>query len=305
MRQPCTGLSITRTIEGLPFIRLHYSADPDLTPEALKKIRARYTSESFYRKEMEIEADALSGELVYSGFSEKDHVIPDAQVPNRLCRYFALDPHPRTPHACLWIGIDRWQDWYVYREIWPSRVYGLQKRLRDDDSENRFPIREYAEMIVHLEGNRLDWSDAETQDERGEYIERPGGERIIARYMDQAGKAFRSLHGTQELTHAEIYRRFGIICKDPKKSHSVGEDAVRELLTPRYHDIKGNWPRLHIAESCRELILEFKTHRYKMTKTISEERDLKEDAAEARTHLLDCLRYLCTARLYYDARYES
>ncbi len=305
-RQPCPGLKMMRTPEGHPFVILHYSADETLTKDKIAVLRAKYSSQAYWDREMEIQADALSGELVYAGFDENVHVVPDSAVPKELCRYCSIDPHPRTPHAVLWIGIDKWNDWWVYREIWPSRVYGVNKRLRDDDKEHRFTIREYAEIIAYLEGNRLEWESAETQDERAEYIERPGGERVIRRFMDQAGKAFRASGEGQALeTYAQRYRKFGLVCADPKKSHNVGEDAIRELLTPRFHDLKGNWPRLHIAESNRELILEFKTHRYKITKTVSEERDLKEDASDARTHMLDNLRYLATARLYFDARYAS
>jgi hypothetical protein len=292
MREPCPGLSMMKTLEGHTFLRLHYSSDETLTPERIEQLRKRYTSQAAWNAEMEIDAHARSGQLVYPEFDSKVHVVPDAVVPKRgLCRYMAIDPHPRTPDAMLWIGIDQWSDWWAYREIWPSKAYGARS-LKDSEEDYKFNIREYAEMVAKLEGNEIEWRNAETDQEYGIYRRKRGGERIIYRFMDQAGKGFRASDvSAPEESFARRYARYGIECSDPYKSHGAGEDAVHELLQMRHHNLYGAWPRLHIAESLKELQFEFRSLRYEASKP-SDTRELKQQAAKIRSHLLDGMRYL-------------
>jgi hypothetical protein len=296
VKSPCAGLSMRRTKTGIAVIRAHYEADPSLTPEMVAKMRSEYTSDAHWRKEMEIEYGALGGALIYPEFSDKFHIVPDAEVPSRGCRYMAIDPHPRTPHACLWALVDPWNDIYIYRELWPSVVYGETRRLSDNDEENFYSIKEYAETIAYLEGNSIDLRYPNKTNEHGVYSQNKGGEKIIVRFMDQAGKGFRATaEGQPEENYAARYARFGIRCSDPKKSHHAGEDAIRAALKMRMHDTKGEWPRLHIAASCIETQLEFKSHKYKVEKSRDEERDLNQERAKARCHMIDLIRYLLTS----------
>lgn len=294
-----------RTRAGNAVVTLHYSADPGMTPERVKELRSKYTSESWWRKEMEIDYDALEGARVYPSFDTAIHVIPHERIPRRLCRYCAIDPHPRTPHAVLWLGIDAWHDMYVYREYWPSKLWAEEGRAKDQDLDTEGTIQMYAEAIAALEGNSIRWHHPETEHMYGVYVQSKDGENIVDRYMDQAGKSFRaSGENNSFVSYAARYREFGLPCRDPDKRHAPGEDTIRDLLRPRRHDVYGAWPRLHVSEFCRELILEFLNHRYK-TSRVSDERELKQEAAEARSHMLDCLRYLVTARLDYSASMES
>lgn len=308
VRTPCEGMLLRETDDGRAVVRLHYTANPTLTPEKIKEIRKGYTNEARWRKEMEIEYDALEGMRVYQEFDPTIHVIDHSAIPDRLCRFMAIDPHPRTPHAMLWVGVDRWSDWYVYRELWPSKVYGVPVTLRDTDDEATYSVKEYCEAAAALEGNRIEWRYPETDDEEGIYRHNREGEKIVMRFMDQAGKAFRATgeDATVHESYADRYRRFGIECYDPDKRHKAGEDAIRQLLKPRKHDVLGTWPRLHISKKCPEAILEFTKLRYKLTKRINEERELKQEGVEYRCHMLDLLRYLATSpHVYYTARSES
>lgn len=298
MNEPCAGLTYLETPDGLPVLRLHYSADPKCTPGWAEKERKKYPSQAWWLMEMEMQADALSGQKVYPEFDPAIHVIPHAKIPKRLCRYMAIDPHPRTPHAMLWVGIDGFSDWYVYRELWPSVVYAQPRTLKDDQPENEFVTKEYAETIALLEGNKIEWKYAETDDEMGSYIKRTGGERIIERFMDQAGKGFKvSAEGQNPDFFSTRYDRFGIQCRDPYKSHKAGEDSVKDLLKPRRHEIHGGWPRLHISDECPELKLEMLKYRYQKTKSWNEERELKQEGIDNRCHLIDNLRYLATSQI--------
>lgn len=295
-----------RTNQGWAVLRLHYSADETMVGERLAQERARYTSEAWWRKEMEIEYDAMSGQRVYPEFDPSIHVIPDNRIPRRGCRYFSLDPHPRTPHAMLWVIIDRWNDWYIYREFWPSRAYGIPITIKDTDVENTYHVKDYAETIAIAEGNKLEFSKENTDRERARYNRLPQGERIIKRFMDQAGKAFRA-SGEDDApeSYATRYHRYGIHCTDPYKIHRAGIDAIRLLLSPaREHEMYGKWPKLHIAESCREIIMELLKHRYKTTR-FHPERELKQDGVDVRSHMIDNLRYMATANITYIRGLES
>jgi len=294
-----------RTAQGYPVIRVHYSADPEKNAAWVAREKPKYT-ETWWQQEMEINAHARSGQRVYPEFERDVHVVKHEDIPKRGCRYMAIDPHPRTPHAMLWVLIDKWSDWYFYRELWPSKVYGAPQTMKDDMEENSFTIREYAETAAQLEGNFLEWRREETDMENALYRRKTDGERIIYRFMDQAGKGFKaSAEGQAEESYSERYDRYGIRCIDPKKSHQSGEDAIRQLLKQRKHDIKGNWPRLHVSEKCPETILEFQRHRYKTTRRWNDERELKQEGVESRCHMLDLARYLATGNITYSFRLES
>jgi hypothetical protein len=202
--------------------------------------------------------------------------------------------------------IDRYSDWYIYRDLWPSIVCGQPQNIRDDAEDNQYTIREYAETCAILEGNSLEWRNAETDDEYGVYVRKPSGEKVIERFMDQAGKGFYASGEAQlQETYARRYDRFGIQCSDPYKSHKSGEDAIHSLLKLRKHDLRGLWPRLHVAESCQELIVELLKFRYKVQRTRNDERELRQEGVEARSHQIDNLRYLATANISYIPSLES
>lgn len=316
-------MSLRRTRDGIPVLRLHYTASPRNQSEEWRiNERKKFTSQAWWDLEMEIKYEALSGQRVYPEFDPSVHVIAASRIPKRMMRAMAIDPHPRTPHAMLWVGIDHWSDWYIYRELWPSVVYGQPKTLRDDMEDNHYTIREYAETIAHLEGNSLKWHYPEEDEEFAEYVQSKAGicprcsdrvdaanpdcadhraaERIVERFMDQAGKGFyASSESAREETYADRYYRFGIQCADPTKSHKAGEDMVHSLLKVRQHDMYGSWPRLHVSDECPETILEFIKLRYQKTKTLSEEKELKQDPVEMRSHAIDLVRYLSLGRLTF------
>lgn len=296
---PCRGMWLRRTKDGAPVVFVHYTIDPKKDLAWATEREKKFSSRAWWELEMEARYSAMSGQLVYPEFDENIHVIPHSMIPKRGCRYMSIDPHPRTPHALLWVLLDVWNDVYVYREIWPSVVYGTPNVLRDDTPDHQFTVRDYAEQIARSEGNKIAWSHEQTDHESGAYRQCPGGERIIERFADQAGKGFRaSGEADIEESYSEKYWRFGISCSDPLRTHTAGEDAIRQLLRPRWHEIRGNWPRLHISANCPELVLEFQHHRYQQQRR-PEDRELKQDPIAVRTHLLDTLRYLCTADLSY------
>jgi hypothetical protein len=257
-----------------------------------------------WRREMEIEAEALGGALVHPKYNEQIHVIKDTAIPEYGCLYMSIDPHPRTEHASLWMLVTRDYDFYFYRESWPSNVYGTGRRLRDEDECNRYTVRTYAEYLAFLEGNEIVGQHVGTPYEMYTYTHRDGGERIVSRLMDQAGKGFRiSGEGTPDLFIYDEYRKYGIYCQDPRKSHAVGNDKIDELLEPKpwRHTVR---PRLFIAESLLELRAEFRNHRYAETSS-SPSKDLTQRVSQFRTHMLDNCRYLLSGNIFYTEMMAS
>lgn len=298
VKTPCYGLAMKRSRAGAAVVRLHYSADSTMTAQRVADLRKRFLSDDGrWAKEMEMNVHALSGTLVYPEFNPAVHVVNDDQIPPLLTRYMAIDPHPRTPFAFMWVGVDRYSDVWVYRDYWPSKVYGTSKRLRDADEDPQFTTREYAQAVAVLEGNDVVFHQRDDGSEYGVYVKKDGGEEIVYRYMDQAGKAFRvSAEGTPIETIASRFSDYGLTCMDPYKIHKAGEDAIRELLRIRMWQNKP-WPRLHIARSCSETIWEFLNLRYAPTRGDMRFKEVNQEALKVRSHMLDLLRYLATSPL--------
>jgi hypothetical protein len=305
VKTPCEGLMLKRAPDGMAVIRAHYTADPEW-PNWLPKEIAKYKDQATWDLEMEIMYQAKSGALVFPEFNPSLHVIPHDRIPRDLCRFMAIDPHPRTPHAMLWLGIDRWNDWYLYRELWPSVYYGRWIMATDTVEENFFHVKDYAETITKLEGNRLEFRDLQGSKERAVYRRLNEGERIIYRFMDYAGKGFRaSAEHEVEESLADRYDQYGIKCNNPYKGIEAGNDAIRTLLASRKHEIHGDWPKLHISARLLETKIELSKHRYPRLKVQTDEKELKQEGVEARRHMIDLLRYLAMSGLRYSPNLVS
>jgi hypothetical protein len=300
------GLEMRVAPNETVFARLNYRARPDATPEFIKSFRSTYTSDALWRKEMECDASALGGQRVFPEYDPNIHEVSDEDVPMEGCIFMALDPHPRTPHAALWCLVDRNNDVYLYRELWPSKQYGRSKPLRDDEEDNIYSIREYVDVIAQLEGNQVVFIGEQSMDEYGTYRENSWGERVCLRLMDQAGKAFNaSAEGQKEVSYAKRYSTLGLKFSDPKKSHQVGYDTIHDYLKLRHHETKGFWPRLHIATSLTETKMEMVNHRYRPTQ-LGREKELDQRAVDYRSHMIDLIRYLlASGKLYYSPNESS
>lgn len=318
VRKPCEGMYMSRTEEGIAVVRLHYSADDTLTDEKLAAIAKKILTQEDWNQEMEGDADAMSGALVYPEFDAKKHVIPheyvvyadpEKKVKRKGCLYMSIDPHPRTPHAALWAMVDRWGDWWIYRELWATEVRGTDAKLTDFIDEERHTVLEYADMIARLEGNSLNVINRGRDEmEYAAYTPNVGGERIVERFMDWAAKGFAASgedRGYKE-SISERFQRYDICCLKPNKQHKAGEDAIRDLLRDRDDSRVGNNPRIHISSRCRELIWELKNYRYQQTQPhLLDRKELKQVGVESRCHMLDNLRYLATGDCGYQKTMES
>jgi hypothetical protein len=214
-------------------------------------------------------------------------------IPSSWTRYYALDPHPVVPHASLWLAIDEWGDGWIYRELWPSRVYGKPGNVPEDD--NRYTIREYVETVKWLESD-------ENPENQGK------AENISKRVIDYAARAFGK--GTsddgEQPNFQERFESAGLYpFEDAKKDHEVGISCVNEWLKPRLiEQTDGSFKsksRLHIfSDRCPELVYQIKNNRYQsLTPLMAERQDPTGKPVLKRNHLTDDLRYLCMSEPTY------
>lgn len=280
---------------GIHIFRLHYSADPDKTPAWAERQRLGM-AEDYYRQEFEIDFAAKAGARLYH-FEDEATLCKSFPVPAGWTRYCALDPHPRVPHAFLWVAVDPWGDAYAYRELWPSRVYGKPGNTPEDD--NRFKVREYIETVK--------WLESAANEENSET------ENIFARVIDYAARGFKPTSDDED--QRNIQQRYEdesrtpeinypFIFRDAIKDREAGIELVNDWLKPKDIEHKGEWTKkskLRIFEDrCPELIFQLRNNRWQQNSPqMAEKQDPSSKAMQKRNHLTDCLRYLCMNGLEY------
>lgn len=288
---PHPGVQSWTNKHGIDVLRLHYSADPEKSPEWAAAMKVSMNPAD-YEQEFEINFGAKLGTLIYQLHDEAtlEHSF---KIPANWTRYHALDPHPVVPHASLWVAIDPWGDAWVYRELWPSKVSGQPGNAPEDD--NRFSIKSYVETIQFLES-------AENPENEGE------AEDIYARVIDYAARAMGQgfFDDRPEYNFQDRFEEIGgWKFRDCIKDLNAGYEAVNEWLKPRdVEQADGIFmpkSRLHIFQDrCPELILELKSNRFQqLTPTLADRQDPTGKPMAKRNHLTDDLRYLCMTGLDY------
>lgn len=69
--------------------------------------------------------------LVYPEFSHKKHLVPKFEIPKDWPLYIAIDPHPRTPHAVLFMVVDPVGTKYVVDELFsPVTIGELAQQIK-------------------------------------------------------------------------------------------------------------------------------------------------------------------------------
>jgi hypothetical protein len=299
------GLTAWTNQHGIRILRLHYSADEEkgkgekvyveqikrwLTPWALDQYQGM-TDKAAYNQEYEIDFSAKLGTLMFQ-FEAEATLEKTFPIPADWTRYYGLDPHPVVPHASLWLAVDPWGDAWIYREFWPSRVYGLPGNVPEDD--NRYSIKDYVEAVKWLESK--------------ENPENKEPENICRRVIDYAARSFGQgmSDETPELNFQDRFEQLGLYpFQDCIKDHEAGISAVNEWLKPRDVEQRDGTfkavSRLHIFEDrCPELIYQLKTNRYQqLTPLLAERQDPTGKPVAKRNHMTDILRYLCMAEPIY------
>jgi len=303
---PHPGVRAWTNAQGVRVMELHYSADQEkgagekvfvqdlnmhLSPWAYGQYLGM-TDKALFRQEYEIDFSAKLGTLLYQ-MTEEATLERSFPVPATWTRYYALDPHPVVPHASLWLAVDPWGDAWVYRELWPSRIYGQPGNVPEDD--NRYTIKEYVEAVKWLESKENPANEGRE-------------ENIHRRVIDYAARAFGK--GTSDdPEQPNFQQRFedaGLYpFEDAKKDHDTGISVVNEWLKPRQiEQASGEFKlksRLHIfSDTCPELVHQLKTNRYQqLTPLMAERQDPTGKPIAKRNHLTDDLRYLLMSEPAY------
>jgi len=214
------GISTRTTSIGFNVMRIHYSADPDKNPATesgrrwLKQAKTGM-SDARWRKEFEIDYGALSGQRVFPEFEPSVHVVHLFQLPpDEWTLYMACDPHPRTPHAFLWLAINREGEMVVPFSWWPEYIV-----------QNNFhaTVKDYIEGVREIE----------------EYLAKSLlAEKIHIRVMDSAGKG---MNASEEHSYFDAYEAEGLYFDPAKKNRDLsGYDLINAALRPMPHGI-GEW----------------------------------------------------------------
>jgi hypothetical protein len=268
------GISTRTTSLGFHVLRLHYSSDPDKDPATepgrlwMKQAKSGM-SDARWRKEYEIDYGALSGQLVFPEFDPGIHVVEEFKLdPNQWTVSMACDPHPRTPHAFLWLAINREGEMVVNFSWW------LQSYVRSDFHAT---VKHYADCLKTAE----DFS----------------GWKVYNRVMDSAGKG---MNADEERSYFDAYREAGIYFRPAKKNRDLsGFDLIAEALRPTGF-VAGNEkrmkPQLTIMEGNDELVWQMSHLRFSEWRGNVTDKDPPEKAQEKRRHLVDCLAYVLLDR---------
>jgi hypothetical protein len=307
IERPLKGIEVWDNPHGIKILRLHYSADPDKGPEWVATEKPKVTNPAFWDQEQEIDFGAMLGQKIYWAFNPEITLEKVRTIPRSWPRFTALDTHPMKPHALLWGAMDPYENLWIYRELWPSRVYSKPGNVPADD--NRWTIRQYVEAWQWLESR-------DNPENNGR------DEEIYWRVIDYAARA--QGKGTSDDPEAQphfqarfeaearnlpdpFYLRF----RDARKDHDAGFERVNSWLLPHEEltssDKWTNKSKIRIiAKRCPELVYQLRTVRNKpQTPTQAELEDPMLKAIQRRNDLSDCLRYLVMSNPYYTDMTEA
>ena len=225
--------------------------NPHLPADAIKEFERNLTEEE---KEARIHGRFLhlTG-LVYKEFNPDMHICEPVRVKQHWTRYFAIDPHDRTPTACLWMAVDDKDNFFVYDELWLANM----------------SLTDMAQAIHAQEG------------ELKPHV------RLIDPHMDKQNVLVNNFNVRQELMKAGIY------CQRANSDTTLGKSRIKQALTPRWSEIyKTNISQMRISRACKQTIYEFQHYIWDEHRRNKEEYEPKEQVKKKNDHFMDCLRYI-------------
>jgi hypothetical protein len=229
-------------------------------------------SDARWRKEFEIDYRVLSGQRVFPEFEPSIHVVDlFGLTPDTWTMYMACDPHPRTPHAFLWLAINREGEMVVPFSWWPQHF------VRNDFHAT---VKDYGAGISKIE----------------EYL----ANKTHIRVMDSAGKG---MNASEEHSYFDAYEAEGLYFDAAKKNRDLsGYDLINAALKPTpfvVGDEQKLKPRLTIMQGNDELVYQLQHIRFAEWRGNVVDKDPPEKAEDKRRHLVDCLAYILLAEPYF------
>jgi hypothetical protein len=225
--------------------------NPHLSPEAIAEFEVSLTEEE---KEARLHGRFLhlSG-LVYKEFVPDTHIIDDFKIPELWTRYFAVDPHERTPTAVMWVAVDPKGRKYIYDELWMGGV----------------DLSTIAHAIHAQEG----------------------GIQPRIRLIDPHNDKDNAIQGGFNVR--KEFMKHGIFCQRANSDTQLGKSRIRADLKPMYNHLsKSVQPNLQVMRSCTQTIYEFQHYLWDEHRRNKEEQGAKDQVKKKDDHFMDCLRYI-------------
>ncbi len=283
MSSPYQGVTLRRLENGVPVMRIHYSADPEMTPEVVESLKRKILisqSEAFWNREYEVEYEALEGERLFPNYAPQyNNTQPfDCTDPQHWTWYMGCDPHGRTPHGFIWTAFGSSGDSVIANEL-------FQYPLRS--------VKEYSETII--------WLESDSDDKPWQWW--PGQKlTIYKRIMDTHGSAVNSDEGED---YFKSYRKHKLNFIPAKKGHDILEtarDEINRLLLPeKVVTSEGTryLPRLYVSTVCVQTIEQLENVRFPSGEV---ERISDERPQTFVRHLVDPLTYIFSDKPRFVSR---
>lgn len=266
----CDGLTVwhPQYLNDFACIRLHYSADPAIAAK-VREARRKYEALGAlpaYRKEYDIDYDALSGELIWPSLSKQLHQIPaDFVIPADWARFRVIDPGWDNACAVLWIAVSP-EGWRGCADETGRRLSVLVVYREFYDRHKR--VDEVYREIIRLSGS----------------------EHYTVTLIDPSS----DIHKGNEHAGMSIYEKFVDLGIRPlvKANNAVeaGLDEVRLRLA-----VHSKSPALLIKSDCVKTWEECTKYHYKQ-KALTAASPTEPTPFKKNDHTCDALRYGCQYR---------
>jgi len=188
--------------------------------ERAKKDAERKGLLSTFLQEYELEFRAVQG-AVFPQFDRDIHIVKPEDIPLEMSIYSGIDFGYHTT-ACLFVGIDKDQNWWVFDE-----VYGRQEILKDIMPRIR---------------------------------EKTKGQRLILMVGDSQAKDAIETMSVEGFPIIPVVKKGSNSVPGGSIAHGI--DLIREKLAPRIQLIGEPKPTLFISSVCKNLIAEMEAYKY-------------------------------------------
>jgi len=232
--------------------------NPFIPIQEIEQAKSELTEDTFAQEYM-ADFRQYTG-TVFKSFSREAHVVEPFDIPNDWTLYRSFDFGSTNPTVCLWIGVDRDDNWWVVNEYYNSgQTIDYHSGVINANALSRNVTMTYGDP------SGAQWINEFAQ--RGIYITKANKEAA---------------------TSTNNWVRLGI------------EKIQEKLKVLPGHFVsvlgKSDQPKMFVFSNCANLIKEFELYRWK-EKSVTQAQDLNEpDVPEkANDHALDALRYFAVS----------
>lgn len=188
--------------------------------EAEKKEAERKGTLSTFMQEVELEFRSVQG-AVFPTFDRKIHIVRPTEIPQELTIYSGIDFGYHTT-ACVLVGIDKDQTWWVFDEI-----YGRQETLVD--------------IIPRIK-------------------DRIGDKRLVLMIGDSQAKDAIETMAQKGFPIVPVTKSGASTVPGGSISHGI--DLIRTMLKPRIQLVGEPKPTIFFSSTCKNLIQEIEAYSY-------------------------------------------